>query len=66
MIRVVLHILKMLEHINLNSERINQTDIYIYIYIRLRIIVLHGNEKKQEYTSETVVIVFVCPQRRII
>ena len=64
MIRVVLHILKMLEHINLNSERINQTDVYIYI--RLRIIVLHGNEKKQEYTSETVVIVFVCPQRRII
>ena len=43
MIRVVLHILKMLEHINLNSERINQTDIYI----RLRIIVLHGNEKKK-------------------
>ena len=32
MIRVVLHILKMLEHINLNSERINQTDVYIYIY----------------------------------
>ena len=54
----------MLEHINLNSERINQTDVYIYI--RLRIIVLHGNEKKKEYTSETVVIVFVCPQRRII
>lgn len=45
LINKYIYILKMLEHINLNSERINQTDVYIYI--RLRIIVLHGNGKKK-------------------
>ena len=28
----ITYILKMLEHINLNSERINQTDVYIYTF----------------------------------